>query len=105
MRWYAKLYAGTYAAKHRTAILNGIREGKSMPSVYVITRALHSDGLLDIYRQSAFRKRHILEQDPLVIGIALSRREAFEVVAQIVTDLYRKGDSFDIDAFCGTAHS
>lgn len=100
MRWYEHLYVGTYAKKYRDAILHGICEKKSMPSVYVIARAMHSDGLLDIYKQSAFRKKTIMEQNPMIVGIAMSRTEAFEVAMQIVTDLYREGGSFDIDAFC-----
>lgn len=105
MRWYARLYVGDGAAERRNAILQGIRGQKIMPAVYVITRAIDSDGMLDIYRQSAFRQERIQRRDPLILGVALGRREAFEVAARIVTDVYREGGGFDIDAFCAAARS
>lgn len=100
MRWYPHLYAGSYAALHRASILKGLREGRAMPSVYVITRSLSGDGLLDIYKNSELQKAAVRGRDPMVIGIALSRSEAFELARCIVHDLYREKGGFDIDAFC-----
>ena len=46
MRWYPRLYTGPMAASARYRIIQGLRAGKFMPSVYVITRAVDSDGIL-----------------------------------------------------------
>lgn len=105
MRWYAHLYTGKYAEAHRASILRGIREGRRMPSVYVITHALHSDGLLDIYRHHELKKPLIASADPLILGIAMGRSEAFEVARCIIDDLYREKGGFDIDAFCDPGNS
>ena len=40
-----------------------------------------------------------------MVGLAMSRTEAEEVVRQIVDDLYRWKGDFDIDAFCDTDHT
>lgn len=105
MRWYAHLYTGKFAKQHRLSILRGLRNGKSMPSVYVITRALGPDGLLDIFRCGTLYGDYYAKQDPLVVGIALSRREALEVARNIVDDMYRENGDFDIDAFLSGGHT
>ena len=76
-----------------------------MPSVFVITLALGPDSLLDIYPESTFRKSFIQDQDPLVLGIAMSKSEAFQVASCIIGDMYAKNGDFDIDAFCDPDHS
>ena len=105
MRWYPKLYTGPLAAEHRYAIIRGIRARKLQPSVYVITRAVFSDGILDIYRSAEFRKERVRAADPMILGIALTRDEAFEVAKNIIEDLYHRNGDFDIDAFCNTYDS
>ena len=41
----------------------------------------------------------------MILGLALTRDEAFEVARNIIDDLYRKNGDFDIDAFCNSSHS
>ncbi|MBQ7536136.1 MAG: hypothetical protein IJT43_11045 [Stomatobaculum sp.] len=105
MRWFPRLYTGPMAASSRYSIIQGLRAGKSMPSLYVITRAVDSDGILDIYRSAEFQKRKVREADPMILGLALTRDEAFEVARNIIDDLYRKNGDFDIDAFCNSSHT
>lgn len=105
MRWYAHIYAGKYASAYRPSILNGLRNRRHMPSVFVVTRALGPDALLDIYPSSIFRKKFIQDQDPLVLGIAMSKSEAFQVASCIIRDMYSQNGDFDIDAFCDSGNS
>ena len=105
MRWYPKLYTGSMASKNRYAIIQGLRSGKFMPSVYVITRAVNSDGLLDIYRCADFQKEHVRKENPMILGLALTRNEAFLTARNIIDDLYRTNGDFDIDAFCNCSHT
>lgn len=105
MRWYPRLYTGEMAAQRRYSIIRGLRSRKFMPTVYVITRAVNSDGLLDIYRSTDFQNDTVREADPMILGIAMTRTEAFEVARNIIDDLYRKNGDFDIDAFCNTNNS
>ena len=105
MRWYPRLYTGPMAASARYRIIQGLRAGKFMPSVYVITRAVDSDGILDIYRSTDYRSGRVQEADPMILGLALTRDGALEVARNIIDDLYRKNGDFDIDAFCNSSHS
>ena len=49
MRWYSHLYVGEKAGKRRFSIIQGIREGKLQPEVYVITPPQNGNNILDIY--------------------------------------------------------
>ena len=50
MRWYSHLYVGEKAGKRRFSIIQGIREGKLQPEVYVITPPQNGNNILDIYQ-------------------------------------------------------
>ena len=49
MQWYSHLYVGRRAKRHRYAIIQGIREEKLQPEVYVITSPQNGENLCDIY--------------------------------------------------------
>ena len=49
MRWYSHLYVGEKAGKRRFSIIQGIREGKLQPEVYVIRSPQNGENLCDIY--------------------------------------------------------
>ena len=48
MQWYDHLYMGKKARRHRYAIIQGIREEKLQPEVYVITSPQNGENLCDI---------------------------------------------------------
>lgn len=105
MRCLKPLYAGESAAARKTEILRALRRGKPVLGVYVITRALDSDGILDIYHSVVFLSDSCRKKDPLVLGIACGKREAMEVARRIVDDLYHRNGDFDIDSFCDSQHT
>ena len=49
MQWYSHLYVGRRAKRHRYAIIQGIREEKLQPGVYVITSPQNGENICDIY--------------------------------------------------------
>ena len=50
MLWYSGLYTGKKADLHRADVIRQIRDGKSLPWVYVVTPASNRENILDIYR-------------------------------------------------------
>ena len=60
MQWYSHLYVGRRAKRHRYAIIQGIREEKLQPEVYVITSPQNGENLCTSIRPQCFcfhRKR------------------------------------------------
>ena len=91
MRWYDHLYVGEKAKKNRFSIIQGIREGKLQPEVYVITMPQNGNNLYDIYPSAMLLLLPYRDTDYQVLGIAVTYWEALEVVRQMVDDRYQEG--------------
>lgn len=101
MHWYNHLYVGEKAKKRRFSIIQGIREEKLQPEVYVITPPQNGNNVLDIYPSAMLLLPPYRNEDYLVLGIAVTYWEALEVVRQMADDMYRRTGGFDLSAFLG----
>lgn len=91
MRFDDHLYVGDKAKKHRFSILQGIREEKLQPEVYVITPSEYGNNLYEIFPSAVLLLPPYRGSDYLVCGIAVTYWEALEVVRQMVDDRYQQG--------------
>ena len=96
MRFYQHLYMGEQAAGKRFQILQGLRERKILPDIYVITLASGGNNLLDIYSCLEIRRPWREAEDPLVVGIATGYEEACLLAGQIVSQVYRETGGFAV---------
>lgn len=92
MRWYEHLYVGKKAKKRRFSIIQGIREQKLQPEVYVITLPENGNNLYDIYPSAMLLLPPYKNSDMEIQGIAVTYWEALEVVRQMVDDRYQAGE-------------
>lgn len=92
---YKHLYVGDKASKRRFAILQGIRQKKIQPEVYVIIPPQNGNNVLDIYPSAMLLLPPYQDQEYMVIGIAVTYWEALDVARRIVDDMYRKTGGFD----------
>ncbi len=95
----------TYGIRDRKLdkILKRISKGKRVHNLYVIVLPLVRDGLLEIYVYNQLLQpfyRPVVDQIH-VLGVALSKEDAEELVLQMVQDMYDAGDgnSLDMDFF------
>ena len=96
MRFYQHLYMGEQAAGRRFQILQGLREGKIQPDVYVITPASGGNNLLDIYSCRELRSPWRKTEDPLIVGVAAGYEEACVLAGQIISQVYRETGGFEV---------
>ncbi len=94
MNWYEHLYMGEKAKKNRYAILQGLREERWQPEVYVIMPPENGNNILEILPSAMLHAFPRQRQEGLVIGVAVTYWEALEVARGIVDDLYRKTGGF-----------
>ncbi len=97
MRCYDHLYMGKKAGKRRFPILQGLREGKLLPEVYVITPPQNGNNILDIYPSVMLHLPPYCDQDLMIVGVAVTYWEALDVVRQIVDDLYHQTGGFSVE--------
>lgn len=95
----------TYGIKDRKLdrILKRISKGKRVHNLYVIVLPLMQDGLLEIYVYNQLLQPFYkpVAGQIHVLGVALSKGDAEELVLQMVQDMYDAGDgnSLDTDFF------
>lgn len=100
MKWYRKLYLGDNAKCSKYKIIGRVRTGKFQMDTYLITLSNNPNNLLDMYSakfllQPYFKKSHVLD-DIYVIGIAKGRDEAFQVITNIISDVYSNTGGFQL---------
>ena len=94
MNWYDHLYMGEKEKKQRYGILEGLREGKWQPEIYVIMPSQNGNNILEILPSVMLQVPPYQEQEILLVGVAVTYWEALEVARQIVDDLYQKTGGF-----------
>ena len=99
MQWYSHLYVGKKAKRHRYAIIQGIREEKLQPEVYVITSPQNGENLCDIYPSALLLVPSEKKKERMILGIAVTYWEALEVARRMVDDLYQKTGEVSAEAF------
>lgn len=86
---------GEKAGSLRPHILEGIRLGKALPGVYVITLPESGHHILDIRPAALLTKEERGSSTFMILGAALGYGEACRVVRQMVDDMYRSTGAFD----------
>lgn len=90
MRWYHGLYTGEMARPRRFRIVAGVKAGRLQDNVYLLTLPSNPQNLLDIYPAWVLRQKYFRKADLLVVGIALGYREAVELAAKIMNEIYEE---------------
>ncbi len=83
---------GEKAEKNRAHILEGLREGRMLPDVYLITPPLSGSSLLEIYPSIELLFPPYDSEDRLIVGIAETYWEALEIVREMIDTRYRQGE-------------
>ncbi|WP_287388616.1 hypothetical protein [Lachnospira sp.] len=103
MRFYKKLYYGEEARKNKAKIFSKIKRNSFSSDTYLITLASNPENLLDIISANVFNQPHFKKQknheDILVVGIAKGEAESYELVRQIIDEMYKKQGDFNIREF------
>lgn len=94
MKWYKKLYHSDSIKQVKWAKYQMLYRKKT--HYYCIALAGHPQNLLDIYESRFLQTTHLKLDDIYVLGIAKTKNEAYEVVRQIIEDVYTHTHGFDI---------
>ena len=94
MDYYEHLFVGEKAKERRYGILQGLREGRLQPEVYVIMPPLNGNNVLEIVPSALIFEPPYQRRAILVMGIAVTYWEALVVAGQIVDELYRRTGGF-----------
>ena len=94
MEWYNKLYVGPAASNRKRKIIRKIKRNKIQLGVYVITLPLNDANSLEIYPSYILCQDYYIKHGMYVIGIALGKDEALELVTRILMDCYEQTNQY-----------
>ena len=84
IKYYKDLYLTDTTEKNLSKIKRKLKLGAGMAGLFVITLSDTPGDMFNIMHASMFKIRRIRHLDHLVIGLAESRRKAYEIVGRIV---------------------
>ena len=94
VKFSGKLYLGTRAEEQEAKIRRAW-----FPGLFLITYPLNEAEQLDIIEAKYLRNDIILRTLPPVVGLAVGKREACEVIAQIARDTFQATGSCDMKSY------
>ena len=99
MKWYKDLYVGESIADKVDRIKWKINHNAGTIRIHVITLASNPKNMLDIIPARELLQKGYPKKDLYVIGLAHGMNEAHEVVKQIIDEVYRATEGFDIISY------
>lgn len=99
MRWYDNLYVSELASHEKLKTFGRMRTGFSF-NAYMITLPANDENLLDILRYSEIVSNPYYN-DVMIIGIASGKKDAFELVREIIWDTYRHTGNVRVRDYLG----
>ena len=95
----AEPYFGEKAKEKKNKILRSVAKGKVLPGLYLITFAKSGRDQLDMLPSENLALPFIRDHLPAVVGFALGRKEALDLVVRIAAETFRNTGNCDMRAW------
>lgn len=99
MFWYDNLYLGKKCLRQAGRLKYKIANRIPHRSVYLIVLPQSDHSVLEIIPSAMLLQEAYPRDNLRVIGIGANRREALELIRQIIDEVYRQQGDFDVEAF------
>ena len=99
MRWYKDLYLSSSVKNRKRYYKYCISYSKKLTGTYCIVLSQNGGDLLDICHSELMRFPNSFPEDPLILGIAGSRSEAFLLAGDIIMDMLKETGGTDVRAY------
>lgn len=97
--WTKKVYYGKKAQKKKRRWKKELKKGKLLPNVYVISFASSETDLFDIIPAWVLSKTDYPRENVKILGIAVGKSEALELVEKLVMKTYLETGGFCVREF------
>ena len=99
MNIYRNLYVGNSFKGIEKAILRKIKYRRPQVQAYVIVLSQKEGEQFEIYHTAMLLQPLYFEQNPLIIGIAGSELEAYELVEEIAEEVYEATKTLEMKKY------
>ena len=98
LKWHKNLLTGP-GIRNRARICYKLNHGKIVPDIFLITLSENPANLLEILPALTFIQESAALICPEIIGIARGKKEAMDMVTEIIQELYRETGGFNIKEY------
>ncbi|HHX55277.1 MAG TPA: hypothetical protein GX705_02915 [Clostridiales bacterium] len=95
--WSNQLYLSkSIDKKELKSIKKKLDKNKFFKSIYCITFASNIENLFDIYNVKQFVFPYYKKKKIHILGLAKSKKEAFELISKMIEDIYKETGEFKV---------
>ncbi len=98
---YDQLYVGKSLQLKKDKIIRKMKKGKVVLRLFCVTLPLGSNGILELYSYTELLQPWLKDRNPIVVGIAGSRIEAFSLIEHLVHCMYQQTGEFSVSKYLG----
>ncbi len=102
MKWHEKLYVSEQLKNKQDIVRKEIEKGHYSHRLWMITLCTNGHDQLDIRRCSSLA---LHGSDPVIVGLAPSKYDAYALVTKMVKDSFMAGMAADLLSYFGTDHA
>jgi len=99
IEWRVPLYVSDSAREKKRKLMSDIRAHRLHPGAYVIVLAANGTDLLDLIPAFMLSKDGYRGHSIRVLGLAIGRKDAMELAARMIGDVYDKTGGFDVRGY------
>ena len=97
--WYEKLYISEKAYPNRKAIIDAVDSSRPIPGAYILALRTCETDQLDIMDMSQLLIPGVRKRLGTIIGIAMGRSDAYELLTNIAQQVYAETGDLYIRAY------
>ena len=97
--WRAPLYTTESTKGKKRNIMSGIRQHKFQLGVYVVVLSLNGTDIFDLIPAYMLSKDSYKGSDIKILGIASGKKDAMELAAQMIMDVYARTGELDVRGY------
>lgn len=96
LRWREPLYVGARAEEKKEKLIKKLNRGAGTVDVWLVTAALNRRDLFDVFSAAYLKQPALRRNLPEIVGLAVGRDEAMEIVRRIVEETYERLGNADV---------
>ncbi len=87
LRWSPKLYMELKISRNPKRYKRILEKGKLVREIFCITLPVNGENIMEIYSSRELWFRYYRQKDMTIVGLALTRENAYKLAAQMCLDL------------------
>ena len=99
MQFMGDLYVGESIDSTEYKIVEKVHKGKVVPKLYLIVFSANPDNMLDIIPEKDIMQKYYPKDGLRIVGIAKGKKEAIDLVQQMIQDSLLETGNADIRGF------